>query len=184
MWRLPRTSSYSYPRVATIWIDVHPIGETWYTRYVCFSYQSTYATHTLPADGPRTWQPFTLTQQSWTYSLLLRKSASDSTTQPGWVVRRIRLSFSPKHNHWSSALKPNIYWWTCYISLLDLYHQHVISTFNTCSWGSIHRSLTNTGGGYNLGVPACHITLPDLPNWWSFTFHLRVPPGLKLTFTT
>jgi hypothetical protein len=23
MWRLPRTSGYSYPRVAAIWIDVH-----------------------------------------------------------------------------------------------------------------------------------------------------------------
>jgi hypothetical protein len=30
-------------------------------------------------------------------------------------------------------------------------HQHTISTFNTCSQGPTHRSLTNTGGGYNLG---------------------------------
>jgi hypothetical protein len=27
MWRLPQTSGYSYPRVATIRIDVHPVGE-------------------------------------------------------------------------------------------------------------------------------------------------------------
>jgi hypothetical protein len=43
----------------------------------------TYVTHTLLAGGPRTWQPFTLTQQSWTDLLLLRKSAPDSTSQPG-----------------------------------------------------------------------------------------------------
>jgi hypothetical protein len=39
--------------------------------------------HTLSVSGPRTWQPFTLTQQSWTDSLLPRKSAPDSTSQPG-----------------------------------------------------------------------------------------------------
>jgi hypothetical protein len=47
--------------------------------------------------------------------------------------------------------------------LLDLpgpYHQYMIVTFNTFSWGPIHRSLTNTGGGYN---------------------HLRAPPGLRLS---
>jgi hypothetical protein len=37
--------------------------------------------------------------------------------------------------------------------------QHVISTFNSCSWGPTYRSLTNTGRGYN---------------------HLRALPGLRL----
>jgi hypothetical protein len=32
-----------------------------------------------------------------------------------------------------------------------------------------------------LKVPAYHITLPDLPNRWSSTYHLRGPPGLRLT---
>jgi hypothetical protein len=36
----------------------------------------------------------------------------------------------------------------------------MIVTFNTFSWGPIHRSLTNTDGGYN---------------------HLRAPPGLRLS---
>jgi hypothetical protein len=39
-------------------------------------------------------------------------------------------------------------------------YQHTIGTFNTCSRGPIHRSLTDTGGGYN---------------------NLRAPPGLKLS---
>jgi hypothetical protein len=40
---------------------------------------------------------------------------------------------------------------TGYIGLLGTYYQHVISTFNTCSRGPTHRSLTNTASGYNLG---------------------------------
>jgi hypothetical protein len=43
-------------------------------------------------------------------------------------------------------------------------HQYAISTFNTCSRGSIHRSLTNTGGATPFEVPACHIPLVDLSN--------------------
>jgi hypothetical protein len=39
-------------------------------------------------------------------------------------------------------------------------YQHAIGMFNSCSRGPTHRSLTNTGGGYN---------------------HLRVPPGLSLS---
>jgi hypothetical protein len=33
MWRLPQTRGYSYPRVAAIRIDVHPVGETRSTRH-------------------------------------------------------------------------------------------------------------------------------------------------------
>jgi hypothetical protein len=105
----------------------------------------------FPAGGPCKWQPLMLTQQSWIDLLLPRKSAPDSTSQPGWVAHGTCLNFSPKRNHWSSALKLNICWWTCYIGLLGPYHQQVISTFNICSWGPTHRSLTDTSGGYNLG---------------------------------
>jgi hypothetical protein len=37
------------------------------------------------------------------------------------------------------------------LGLLGTYHQYAIGTFNTCSRGPTERSLTNTGGGYNLG---------------------------------
>jgi hypothetical protein len=50
------------------------------------------------------------------------------------------------------------------LGLLGPYHQHAIDTFNNCSWGATHRSLTDTGGATTLEVPACHIPLPDLPN--------------------
>jgi hypothetical protein len=44
------------------------------------------------------------------------------------------------------------------------YHWYAIGTFNTCSRGPTHRSLTDTDGATNLEVPAYHIPLPDLPN--------------------
>jgi hypothetical protein len=37
------------------------------------------------------------------------------------------------------------------LGLPGSYHRHAIGTFNTCSRGPTHRSLTNTGGDYNLG---------------------------------
>jgi hypothetical protein len=94
-------------------------------------------------------------QHSWKNALLPRKNASNSTSQPGWVARRTCLSFSPNTAievvHLYQASVDNTL-----LGLLGPYHWHVISTFNTCSWGSTHRSLTDTDGGYNLiavGLP-------------------------------
>jgi hypothetical protein len=42
------------------------------------------------------------------------------------------------------------------------YHRYAIGTFNTCSRGSTHRALTDTGGGYN---------------------HVRAPPSLQFNQT-
>jgi hypothetical protein len=53
-------------------------GKTWPTRHVRFPHQSTYARRTLPAGGPRTWQPSTSHRQGWTESLLPRKGAPDT----------------------------------------------------------------------------------------------------------
>jgi hypothetical protein len=153
-------------------INVHHLGETWYTWHVRFLRQSMYATCTLPVGGPRTWEPFTLTQKSWTDLLLPRQSAPDLTSQPDWVAHETHLSFSPKHNHWSNALKPSICWQTGYMGSLGPYHQHVISTFNTYSWGPTHRSLTDTGGGYNLGSASLPHHTPQ-PSQWMV---LRFPP--------
>jgi hypothetical protein len=45
------------------------------------------------------------------------------------------------------------------IGLLGSYHWYAIGTFNTCSRGLTHRSLTDTGGDYNLeGVDFPHTT--------------------------
>jgi hypothetical protein len=108
----------------------------------------------LPTGGPRTWQPFTLTQQSWTDSLLPIKSAPDSTSQPSWVVHGTRLSFSPNIAIEAVCLSQT----SVDNRLLGLpgpYHRHVIGTFNTCSRVPTPRFLTDTGEGYhieNLGI--------------------------------
>jgi hypothetical protein len=123
----------------------------WYVRFPC---QSTYAQRTLPAGSPHMWEPFTITQQSWTDSLLLRKSAPDSTSQPGWVVRGTHLSFSPKTAIEAVHLRQK----SVDNRLLGLpgpHHRHAIGTFNTCSQVPTPRSLTDKGGGYhieNLGI--------------------------------
>jgi hypothetical protein len=139
------------------------------TRYIRFPRQSTYAQHMLPAGGPRTRQPFTPTQQSWTDSLLPRKSAADSTSQPDWVVRGTRLSFSPNKAIEAVRLSQT----SVYNRLLGLpgsYHWYAIGTFNTCSREPTPRSLTNTGRGTTHKPQNSHNTLPALPFWvfhWS-----------------
>jgi hypothetical protein len=81
--------------------------------------------------------------------LLPRKSAPDSTSQPGWVAHGIRLSFSPKTVIEAVGLNqaPMDGW---LLGLLGPYHWHAIGTFNTCSWVPTPQSLTDTGGGYHI----------------------------------
>jgi hypothetical protein len=161
---------YSYPRVTAIWIDVHPVGENLIhmihtllvSIHICHTYafrgQSLYVS-TFHADSTKLDRFTTLEKKcSW---LLLSAQLSGPWDSP---------QFLSQYNYWSSVLKPNICWWTCYISLLGPYHQHVINTLNTCSWGLTHRSLTDTGGGYNLGgVGLPHHTLrPSQPTFIYF----------------
>jgi hypothetical protein len=65
------------------------------------------------------------------------------------------------------------------LGLPGSYHRHAIGTFNTCSRGLIHRSLTDTDGGYNLvgvGLPQTHsLTFPTN----CLHFPLMAPPGLQ-----
>jgi hypothetical protein len=65
------------------------------------------------------------------------------------------------------------------LGLLGPYHQHVIGTFNTCSWGLTHRSLTDTGESYNLGGVGFPHTTPRPSQPAISPFHLRAPPGLQ-----
>jgi hypothetical protein len=57
----------------------------------------------------------------------------------------------------------------------------VIGTFNACSQEPTHQSLTDIGGGYNLGgVSFLHTTLRHSQSMIS-TIHLRAPFGLRLS---
>jgi hypothetical protein len=65
--------------------------------------------------------------------------------------------------------------------LTEPIYQNVIGTFNACSWGPAHQSLTDTGRGYNLGSAGfSHIT-PRSFQPTVFTFHLRAPLGLRVS---
>jgi hypothetical protein len=121
-------------------IDIHPIGEN-----------PTNTTRTLPTGGPRTWQPFARHRQIWTDPTALEKNGSRHNSQhAGWLIHESIFSFSPEPANEVRGISqaPDD------DQLLGLpvpYHRHAIDTFNTCSRGPTHRSLTNTGGGYNVG---------------------------------
>jgi hypothetical protein len=99
-------------------------------------------------------------QQSWAGPLVLRKRApetihnmpADRSTSlypvslPGQLLKQWGQSQPPVDGR--------------LLGLPGPYHWHTIDTFNTCSQGPTHRSLTDTGGGYH---------------------HLRAPPGLRLS---
>jgi hypothetical protein len=80
--------------------------------------------------------------------------------------------FLSQHSHWSSALKPSICWRHATSVYWAYKHQHVIGTFNTCSQGPTHWSLTNIGEGYNLGGAS----LPQITPWPSQLTVLHFPP--------
>jgi hypothetical protein len=75
-----------------------------------------------------------------------------------WSICGFIPIFSPKPTNEIVEAKSSICWrWL--LGLPGSYHQHAIGTFNTCSRGPTHRSLTDTGGGYNLrGVGLPHTT--------------------------
>jgi hypothetical protein len=77
------------------------------------------------------------------------KSAPYSTSQLGWVVTGIHLSFSPNPANEAVRLS-QISIDNMLLGLPGPYHRHTIGTFNTCSWVPTPRSLTDTGSGYHI----------------------------------
>jgi hypothetical protein len=122
--------------------------------HICFPRRYTYTWRTLPAGGPRTWQPFASHQQRWTDPTALEKKGSRHNPQPGWVIRKSTTLVLSQHSHWSSnesqtSIDSRL------LGLLGSYHRHAIGTFNTCSWVPTPRFLTDTGRGYhieNIGI--------------------------------
>jgi hypothetical protein len=146
-------------------IDVHPTGETRPTRHVRFPRQSTYAQCTLPAGGPRMWQPFAKSSTAMDRAAAPEKKGSRHNLQrAGWPIRGSIPSFSHVPAIEAVGVKPS----SVGNQLLGLpgpYHRHAIDMFNICSRGPIERSSTDLGGGYNPW--RCRlVTYPllDLPN--------------------
>jgi hypothetical protein len=109
--------------------------------------------HVWSPYGPRPYvshvvhiqQPFTSRQQGFS-----QHATPNSTSQPDWVAHGTHLSFCPNATTEAMRISQAPVDGRLLV-LLGPYHQHMISTFNTCSWGPTHRSLTDTGAGYNLG---------------------------------
>jgi hypothetical protein len=119
----------------------------------------TYASHTsphtpgvrflraVPVRGNLSWD----TDRFVHIPLLLRKKGSRHNPQhAGWPIRGSIPSFSPKPANEAGGVSqaPD---GDQLLGLPSLYHRYAIGTFNTCSRGPTHRSLTDTGGSYNLG---------------------------------
>jgi hypothetical protein len=138
-------------------------GITQYTWHVRFSRQSMCATRTLSMGSPRTWQHFASHQQRWMNPTAPEKKGSWHNPQhSGWPIRRSATQFLSQDKHWSSNesqtyVDNKLYRFTRRITpACNRYIQYLLT-------GPTHRSLTNTGGGYNLGGASLphHTTRPS-----------------------
>jgi hypothetical protein len=116
--------------------------------------------------------------QIWTDPTAPEKKRSRHNPQhAGWPIRGSVPSFSPEPtNEVGGVSQASV--GDQLLGLPGLYHRHAISTFNTCSQGLTHRSLTDTGGGYNLGGAGLPYTTPRPSQPVVSTFHLRDTSGL------
>jgi hypothetical protein len=100
-----------------------------------------------------------------------KKGSQHNSQHVGWLIHRSVPSFSPKTVIEAVGVKPL----SVDDKLLGLpgpYLRHAIGSFNTCSRWLTHRSLTDTGRGYNLGGADFSQTTPQP----SQTMVLRFPP--------
>jgi hypothetical protein len=165
MWRLPRTSGYSYPRVTAIWIDVH------YAEENLINTIRTLPTpvHIRPAYASYGQSPYMATFHESSTDLdgshcSLEKGSRHNPQHARLTDLLIRTQFLSQANQWSSRLKPNFCWWratrlTRHISLTcDQYVQYLLTEANP-SVLNRHRQ-----GATTLKVSAFHIPLFDLSN--------------------
>jgi hypothetical protein len=170
---------YSYPRVTVIRINVHPTGEKPTNTPHASHTQSTYGPRLYTSHMVNAYQPFTESSTNFYRSTAPEKKGSQHNPQlDGGLIRGSILSFSPTTaNEAMGKRQASID--NQLIGLLGLYHQHAIGTFNTCSRGPTHRSLIDTGGGYDLEGAIFSHTSPRPSQLMVSPFHLRAPPGLQ-----
>jgi hypothetical protein len=106
------TSGYSYLRVVTIQINVHPTGETWPTCHTHLMLTP----HMVPDHTYLTWSTHSNLscshQQSWAGSLLPRKKGSQYNPQhDDWPIHGFVPSFSPEPTNEAVGAKPTFCWW-------------------------------------------------------------------------
>jgi hypothetical protein len=174
-WRLSQISGYSYSGVTVIRINVHPAGKNPTNKtHTLLTPVHVRFLRTVPVHGnlPRA------TDMVGRSHCSREKGLTTQSPARRLIDPRVRTQFLSRANQWSSG-ESQTFINSKLLGLPDPYHRHAIGTFNTCSWGPIKRSLTDTGGGYNLegvGLPHTHsLTFPTscLP------FSLVAPPGLQ-----
>jgi hypothetical protein len=178
------TSLLAKPLISGIKLEklcrAHSIG------YVIPDQHDTYASHAsprtlgvcflraIPVRGNLSWDADRVGQSHcfWEKGLPTQSTARRLTDL------RVHTQFLSRANQWSSgesqtSINNRL------LGLSDPYHRHAIDTFNTYSRGSTHRSLTDIGGGYNLGGAGLPYTTlrPSQPAISSF--HLRAPPSFQ-----
>jgi hypothetical protein len=172
-WWLPQTSGYSYLRVAAIRIDVHPAGEN-PTNMTCTLHTSVHVRLTYTSCGR---SPYVATfhepSTEWRRATAPEKMGSRHNPQhASWPICGSVSSFSPKPTNEIVGAKSSIYRWyaTSFIGPIsptyDQYIQYLLA-------GPTHRSLTNTGGGYNFGGAVFPHTTPRYSQPAVSPFHLR-----------
>jgi hypothetical protein len=153
-------------------------GKTWPTCHT----HPTLSPHMVPYHTYFTWSTYSnlswVTDRFGRIPLLLRKGSRHNLQHGGWPIRGSIPSFSPKPTNEAVGLSEASVD-DDLLGLLGPCHQHAIGTFNTCSQGPTHRSLTNTGGGYNLEGAGFPHTTPRPSQLTVSPFHLRAPPGLQ-----
>jgi hypothetical protein len=169
---------YSYLRVASIQIDVHPAAEnptnTPYTSHA----QSAYGPKPYVSHVVNTYQPFVSHRQIWTDPTAPEKKGSRHNPQhAGRSIYGSVPNFSPKPTN--EAVSLSHAYVDDELGLLGPCHHHAIGTFNTCSRGPTHRTLIKTGGSYNLKGADFPHTTPQPSQSMVSPFHLRAPPSLQ-----
>jgi hypothetical protein len=163
-------SGYSYPRVATIRIDIHTAREN-----------PTNTPRTIPTPVPISPYVAPFHESLTELSRPTTQENKGSRHNPQCVADRsmgpylASLPSQPMKKWGQSQASIN----DRLLGLLGSYHQYAIGMFKTCSRGPTHRSLTDAGGGYNLGGAGFPHTTPRPSQLPVSLFHLRAPPGLQ-----
>jgi hypothetical protein len=136
---------YSYPRVATIQINVHPVGENPISTPSAFHARFAYSPGPYISRDPRR-QPFASSHKDKTDSYTRGKSCNRRQADPIIVLSHlIPLSHDSLGvgERGSGQVVTQLHQLTGHITpVCERYVQYLLT-------GPTHRSLNDTGGGYN-----------------------------------